>query len=153
MKIPVTNNTQNYLPVGATLIPPGETRHFEEEDVPHHLRPNAPTDKPAEPPVDPLVELLKGNVPSVVAALDGMLIADIERLSEIEMQGQYRKGVLGPIAAILLNNAQNTEMRGKVAALSDEELAAALLTAGTDINADTAYVAALETEQTRRLAV
>jgi hypothetical protein len=131
------------MPVGSFLIPPGETRHFDEADVPHHLRPSVEVVE-APAPVDPLAEILLGNVASVVSALDGMLIADIEKLGELERAGQGRKGVLGPIANYLLNYAQNAEMREKVAALSDVEIAGALEAAATGGDIDPAYLAALE---------
>ena len=150
MKIPVTNHGKTHLAVGSTLIPPGETRHFEEQDVPHYLRPNAPAEKPADPPVDPLAEILNGNVASVVAALNGMLFTDIERLGELEQQGQARKGVLGPIADRLLQRASMAETINRIPELSDEALADVLLAISTDINADTAYVAALEAEYFKR---
>ncbi|MFA6971646.1 MAG: hypothetical protein WC208_09635 [Gallionella sp.] len=105
MNIPVTNNGNTHLAVGSFLIPPGETRHFDENEVPHHLRPAAVEVKKVEAPADPLAELLKGNVASVVAALDGMLLIDIERLGDLEQQGQARKGVLSAIAEILLVRA------------------------------------------------
>lgn len=105
MKIPVTNDTKNYLSVGAVLIPPGETRHFEKEDVPHHLRPQTAESKPEDIPLDPLAELLKGNVASVAASLPDMSVFDIERLGDLEQQGQARKGVLSAIAEILLTKA------------------------------------------------
>lgn len=105
MKIPVMNDTAMPIYVGASMIPPGETRHFEEADVPHHLRPQAEEAKTQDTPPDPLIELLKGNVQSVVAALPDMAAADIEQLGELEQQGQARKGVLSAIAEILLAKA------------------------------------------------
>lgn len=153
MKVPITNNGKTHMAVGSTLIPPGETRHFEEQDVPHYLRPGVSAEKPVEPPVDPLVELLKGNVPSVVVALEGMLFTDIERLGDLEQQGQARKGVLGAIADKLLQRASITELLSQIPALSDADLAAALLAVSTDINANTDYVAALEAEYVKRVPV
>jgi len=105
MKIPVTNDTAMPIYVGAAMIPPGETRHFEEDDVPHHLRPQVAEIKTEDTPLDPLAELLKGTVPSVVLALPDMSIADIERLGDLEQQGQGRKGILSAIAEIMLAKA------------------------------------------------
>lgn len=108
MKIPVTNNGTTYLAVGSTLIPPGETRHFEEQDVPHYLRTAAEEAKQEEAPVDPLAELLKGNVASVSAALAELSDADIERLGELEQTcANPRKTLLSAIAEALLTRAAN----------------------------------------------
>lgn len=150
-KIPVTNNGTSAISVGTSIVLPGETRHFEEHEVPHHLRPKQEA-APVAAPVDPLAELLKGNVASVVAALNGMLFADIERLGELEQLGAARKGVLSAIAEIQLTQANLTDVQKAAAALSDEALAAALAEAGTDINTDPEYVAALEAEQAKRIA-
>ena len=109
MQIPVTNNTATMMYVGGALIPPGETRHFEEYEVPEHLRPAV--DVPAEEAqsADPLAEvlaaLLDGNVASVVATLPEMPTADIERLGEMEQAGAARKGILSAIAEVLLDRS------------------------------------------------
>jgi len=105
MKIPVTNNTAMSIYVGSAMIPAGETRHFEEHEVPHHLRPKAEAAPVEQPVEDPLGELLKGNVQSVVEALDALSSDDIERLGELEQAGQARKGVLNAIADIQLSHA------------------------------------------------
>jgi len=147
MKIPVTNNTAMSIYVGSAMIPAGETRHFEEHEVPHHLRPKAEAAAVEQPVEDPLGEMLKGNVGSVVALLPGMTDADIEKLGELEQAGLARKGVLSAIAEIQLSRA---ELQNHVGSLSDEDLAAALEDVGTDINADPALVAALEAEAAKR---
>ena len=150
MKIPVKNNTAMTIYVGATAILPGETRHFEEDEVPHHLRPAQPEEEAPAAKNDPLAELLKGGVKDVVAALNGMLLTDIERLGVLEQQGQARKGILGVIADIQLKAGAQADTLAKVAALSDEELAVALEDAKTDINVDPDYLAALEAEAAKR---
>ncbi len=152
MKIPVSNNTAMSLYVGAAMVPPGETRHFEESDVSHHLRPAKDETPAVVSKEDPLAKLLQGNVKDIAAALPGMTMADIERLGELEQQGQARKGVLSAVSTALLDRAANSELLAKVAALSDDELAAALVEAGTDVNADPDYVAALESESAKRKA-
>lgn len=106
MKIPVSNNTAMPIYVGAAMIPPGETRHFDEQDVPHHLRPAPVEAAPVAAPADPLAELLKGNVAAVVAALADLPDADVERLGELEQAGQARKGVLSAVAEELLVRAE-----------------------------------------------
>lgn len=106
MKIPVHNPTAMPIYVGAAMIPPGETRHFDEQDVPLHLRPAPVEAAPVAAPADPLAELLKGNVASVVAALADLPLADLERLGELERAGQARKGVLSAVAEELLVRAE-----------------------------------------------
>ena len=148
-RIPVTNNTKMNLHVGSNIVPPGETRDFPESQVPHHLRPVIETEKPAEAvPGDPLAELLKGNVKIIVAALNGMLLADIERLGELEQAGQARKGVLSAIAEIQLNAASQADMLAKIGALTDEELADQIASLGT--GEDPALVSALQAEAAKR---
>ena len=147
MKIPVTNNTAMPIYVGSAMIPAGETRHFEEHEVPHHLRPKAEAVPVEQPVEDPLGEMLKGNVGSVVALLPAMTSADIEKLGELEQAGLARKGVLSAIAEIQLSRA---ELTGHVASLSDEDLAAAIEDAKTDPNPDPALLAALEAEAAGR---
>lgn len=151
MKIPIANTGKNHMSVGSYLIPPGETRHIEEAEVPHHLRPKKEEEK-KEAPADPLTELLAGNVPSVVAALPELSVEQIEKLGELEQAGGKRKGVLSALAEALLTRAANKDALDKVVLLSDEDLAAALNEAGTDINAAPEYIAALEAELARRLA-
>lgn len=155
MKIPVHNKTKMPIYVGAAMVLPGETRHFEEQDVPPNLRPAPVEDAPVEVPADqlaefPLIELLLGNVKEVTAALAGMTTADVEKLGELEQAGHARKGVLSAVGEMLLNRAAQADMLAKVAAFNDEELAAALEDAKTDINVDADYLAALEAEAAKR---
>ena len=151
MKIPVTNNTKMPMYVGASMIPPGETRHFDEQDVPHHLRPTPP-DLPLSggEKGDPLAALLQGNVKSVADALNGLSTEEVERLGELEQAGQNRKGVLSAVAELLLGRAANAELLAKVEGMSDVELADALEEAKTDINVDSDYLSALEAEAAKR---
>lgn len=151
-RIPVTNNTSMNLYVGSNIVPPGETRDFFESQVPLHLR---PVDQVEEAPVvvvDPLAELLDGNVASVVAALPELTTEQIEKLGEMEQAGGKRKGVLSALAEALLTRAANKDAMDKVGLLSDEELAAELEAVGSDIAASPEYLAALEAESAKRLA-
>ncbi|HLP97483.1 MAG TPA: hypothetical protein VK149_03460 [Sideroxyarcus sp.] len=148
-KIPVHNKTAMPMYVGATMILPGETRHFDEHEVPHHLRQKQEEEQSAPALNNPLADLLKGSVAEVVAALAGMNAADIERVGDLEQQGKARKGILSAIAEKLLNHAAD-ERAQLIAAMSDEALAAALTEAGTDINVNPEYLAALEAEAAKR---
>lgn len=103
-KIPVSNTTAMPIYVGAAMIPAGETRHFDEEDVPAHLRPVPEAIEPAAP-TDPLLELLEGNVASITAALTELSDADLARLEQAEHDGKARKGVLVAISEVRLQRA------------------------------------------------
>lgn len=149
-KIPVHNPSMMPMYVGSTMILPGETRHFDEQDVPHHLRPQKEEQAAAPVIDDPFAELLKGTVKDVVVALAGMTTADIEQLGELEQQGQQRKGILSAIAELLMNRAANADLLTKAAAFTDEELAAELEAVGADTGANPDYIAALEAEAAKR---
>jgi hypothetical protein len=154
LKIPVTNNGKTMMYVGSSIIPPGETRHFDENEVPPSLRPTPP-DLPTTPGLplsgeEALAEQLLGTVADIAAALSDMALADIERLGELEQTGQARKGVLAAIAETLLKRADKSDLQAHAASLSDAELAAALEDMGTDINADPDLLAAFEAEAARR---
>lgn len=150
MKIPVHNKGAMPIYVGAAMVLPGETRHFDEQDVPSHLRPKPAEEAKPEEPNDPLAELLLCNVKEVTAALAGLSTAEVERLGELEQTGQARKGVLSAVGELLLTRAAQADMLAKVAALSDEELAAALEAASTGGDVDPEYAAALEVEAAKR---
>lgn len=108
MKIPVYNNTGIPIYVGTAMILPGETRHFDEQDVPHHLHPVKPEPEVVdETPGDPFADLLKGKVADVVAALRDLSDADLERLGEVEQLSENpRKGVLAAVAEEILKRAE-----------------------------------------------
>lgn len=150
MKIPVHNKSAMPIYVGTAMVLPGETRHFDEQEVPHHLRPAQAEEVKVEVVKDPLAELLLSNVKKVTAALAGLSTAEVEKLGELEQAGQARKGVLSAVGELLLNRAAQVEMLDKVAAFTDEELATALEDAKTDINIDPDYLAALEAEAAKR---
>lgn len=151
MKIPVHNNTAMPIYVGAAMIPPGETRHFDEHDVPHHLRTvEQAKETVSQTNADPLAELLKGTIKDITAKLPGIPTEEIEKLGDLEQLGQARKGLLSAIAETLLERAAQADMLAKVAAFSDEDLAAALEAAKDDINIDDDYLSALEAEASKR---
>jgi hypothetical protein len=107
-KIPVTNHGAMPLYVAGLMIPPGETRHFDADLVPLHLRPPAPEPEVDETQYDPLAELIEGNVKEVAAAIPGLSDDDLARLGELEQaRGDHaRKGVLSAIAEETLNRAE-----------------------------------------------
>lgn len=105
-KIPVTNNGAMAMYVAGLMIPPGETRHFDADLVPLHLRP-APPEAEVEEPTDALAELITGTVKEVAAAIPSLSDEDLSRLGELEQAkgGAARKGVLSAIAEETLKRA------------------------------------------------
>ncbi len=119
MKIPVTNTTAMPIYVGATMIPPGEIRHFDESDVPHHLRPAPVAPQAPEPAPDPLQVLVnEKTADEAIAALPGLSIEDLERLGELEQarvlkdKPAPRKSVLSAISDTLLERAAAEDGNG-----------------------------------------
>ncbi len=146
MKVPYTNEGNTVVHIGNVTVMPGHTRDVEEHDIPE-FKSEVPAEKEK---TDQLAEFLLCKVPDVVASLQGLSLADIERMAELEQAGQNRKGVLSAIAETLLVRASQAELLKKVETLSDEELGFALEEAKTDININPAYLAALEAEHLKR---
>lgn len=109
MRVPVHNTGKLPIYVGACIVLPGETRHFDERDVPAELLPQKPDPAPAQestPPPDPLAEFLKSKVTEIVAALPGLSGAELERLGDLEqLAATPRKGVLSAVAEEILKRA------------------------------------------------
>lgn len=122
--IPVENKTEMPMYVGSTMILPGETRHFEEHQVPAHLRPAATTaapEVPAEDPADVAVrELLEHTVAEVAVLIqerkgDGQPTLsddDLARLKAAEEAGKARKSLLAAIAEEELRRADERQDLG-----------------------------------------
>lgn len=126
-KIPVHNPGAMPMYVAGLMIPPGETRHFDADLVPLHLRPAAPAPVADEPQYDPLAELLEGNVKAVVTALPDLDDEDLARLGELEQArgDAARKGVLSAIAEETLTRADVKTGEAGAAAGNTTEAAAA----------------------------
>lgn len=106
-KIPVHNPGAMAIYVAGLMIPPGETRHFDADLVPLHLRP-APAEPEPETPVDALADLVGGTVKEVSAAVPGLSDEDLARLGDLEQAkgDSARKGVLSAIAEETLKRAE-----------------------------------------------
>lgn len=105
-KVPVTNNTRMPIYVGATMIPAGETRHFDAIDVPAHLRPPKPPEPEPEAAADPLAELLAHGVKKIEAQFKDLASADLEKLNVLERKSESpRKSLLAALDEELLNRA------------------------------------------------
>ena len=104
MRKSIPNPTLMPIYVNGTMIPPGESRDFDEADLPPEHR--APETPPAEDlPPDPLVELVKTSVKVIVAGFETLSDEDLARLQGIEQEGQNRKSLLEAIAAEQLKRA------------------------------------------------
>lgn len=107
-KTPVHNPTKMPIYVGSTMIPAGETRHFNLEDVPHHLRPVAVAPVAEAAPVDTVAELREKPAKAIIAALAGLSDADLERLGELEQQAKNpRTSLLREIGEAQLQRAED----------------------------------------------
>ena len=112
MKYPVTNTTAMPIYVGLLMIPPGETRHFDLDQLPPEHRP-APDVPEPEAPKDRLAEIAKMNAGSVVAILADLDAEDLARLQSLEAAGKARITVLEAIAAEGLKRAQDKTEGGQ----------------------------------------
>ena len=105
MQVPIENKGAMPIYVGGMMIPPGETRHFAEEDLPPEYR------RSAAPPVadveDPIDALLQGKVSEVIDGLSVLSDDFLARLEAREADGKARKGVLEAIVAERLVRAEN----------------------------------------------
>ncbi|SFW39528.1 hypothetical protein [Nitrosovibrio sp. Nv17] len=110
MRVPVHNSGKLPIYVGACIVLPGETRHFDERDVPAQFLPPPPEPESIEnsvPSPDPLAELLQGKVPEIVAALPALSQADLDQLGQLEqLSAAPRKGVLSAVAEEILKRAE-----------------------------------------------
>lgn len=102
-KIPVTNNTAMPIYVGSSMVPAGETRHFDIDQVPLHLRPQKAEPVEIAPAVSGLlVALLEKSVPSIKEEFHVLTLEELEQLGELEQFGQARKSLLSALADEIL---------------------------------------------------
>lgn len=105
MKIGVENLTASPMYVAGVMIPAGETRHFDEDEVPAEMRP-APAVAAAPEVEDPLAVILAGSVRDIVAGVDALSDAEIDALIEREEQAaKPRKTLLVELAEVQLERA------------------------------------------------
>jgi hypothetical protein len=107
MKIPVHNPSAMPIYVHAAMILPGETRHFDEQDVPSHMRPKTEDAAAAviEPPPDLIAQLIKLSIKDITEAFDVLSEEDLARLDELENADTPRKGLVAAIAEEKLRRA------------------------------------------------
>lgn len=108
-KIHVTNSSAMPMYVAGQMIPPGETRHFDPDQVPPHLRPAAPAPEP-EPEADPVADILGHSVKDIKEMLPALSDDELEALGDAEQQAETpRTTLLGAIAEEQLKRAENGE--------------------------------------------
>lgn len=107
-KVAVTNTNAMPIYVGAQMIPAGETRHFDVDQVPEHLRPAPEEAEPVAEPIDPMQALSEGKVSDITAALPALSDADLEHLGELEQTkgDAARKTLLAAIADETIKRAE-----------------------------------------------
>lgn len=76
MRIPVTNNTAMPIYVGSAMIPAGETRDFEENDVPLHLRPAPVLVAASDPSPEELAATAKAKREAEIAEIRAKSVKD-----------------------------------------------------------------------------
>lgn len=105
MRVPVENNGQMPLYVAGVMIPPGETRHFEDDQLPPEFRQSAAVEA-EEAPADPLLAVLELKVADVVNGLADLSDEELDRLENIEAAGKARKGVIEAVTEERLRRAE-----------------------------------------------
>lgn len=122
-KIPVHNPGAMPMYVAGLMIPPDETRHFDADLVPAHLRPVAPEPE-AEAPADPVAVLLEHSVKDIKALLPDLDDATLEALGSAEQAAETpRSTLLGAIAEEQLTRAEAAEA-AKTGVAADADAAA-----------------------------
>ncbi|MCB5187375.1 hypothetical protein LG200_05070 [Methylobacillus caricis] len=157
-KIPVSNTTDCPIWVGASMVAPGETRHFYPHEVPPEFRPaEAPVEEPAAD-TDPLADLLELSIKAIKAQFGTLTFEQLEKLGELEqLKETPRSSLLSEIGNELLTRSSRAEITAKIKslpALSDDELSTLVEDEkAKGNNADNELAAALVAEvETRKTA-
>lgn len=112
-KYPVTNDSKMPIYVGALMIPPGETRHFDLAQLPAEFRPKADLPEAAQDS-DPLATILALPIAKAVLGLPALSDDELARLEALEEAGQNRKGMLAEISIERLRRADLAAAGGKI---------------------------------------
>lgn len=107
MKITVHNPGTTPMPVGAAYVMPGESRTFDQQDVPRHLWPDSETAAPASAPAtDAIADLQKKTVKEILAAIPDLSADDLKRLGDLEVAAKKpRTSLIDAISALELERA------------------------------------------------
>lgn len=112
----VFNSGTEAIFVGGKMIPPGDGRDVDDLGLPPEDD-RATLQEQPDPEPDPdanLIDVLKGNVKAVVATLADSSDETLAGLARLENASETpRKGVLGAIAELQLQRAQDQSGGGK----------------------------------------
>ncbi len=115
-RVTVHNPTGMPIFVGSTMIPAGDSRDFDEQNVPEHLLPPAPA--PAEAPPEAaageigLAAMAKRPAKELLEMLPAMRAEHLAELEAIENAGAQRKTLLAAIAERRLALAADAAVAG-----------------------------------------
>lgn len=106
-KIAIENKTQMPMYVAGQMIPPGEFRHFNKDQVPAEHLP-AEEEAPEPEPEDSIMLLSKMSVKVIMDKFTELSDADLERLGELEQAkgDDARTTLLGGISSEMLHRAE-----------------------------------------------
>jgi hypothetical protein len=111
MRVPIENKGQMPLYVAGVMIPPGEIRHFDDDQLPPEFR--APAEASAdEVPLDPLLDILKMKMGDVAKGLPDLSDEELDRLEMLEVEGHNRKGVIAAVAEERLRRGELKAAQG-----------------------------------------
>lgn len=114
MKVAVENTSASPMYVAGVMIPAGETRHFDQGELPPELHPQAATAPAEATPADLLAELLKFSVAEIVARIDAFDDAVLAELIEREeAAAKPRKSLLSALVEAQLQRAANRAEPGQ----------------------------------------
>lgn len=114
--VPFTNNTINTLHIGGATIPAGETRDVDESLLPGYGQETIGPE--AELPSNPMIEMLKSNVRSVLEEIAALSDADLTQLVAQEEAGANRKTIIEAVGAEILRRAAGGASTDAAAALA-----------------------------------
>lgn len=111
MKIPVHNPSAMPIYVHGAMILPGETRHFDEQDVPTHLRPKPVAEaEPEQAPPCLMAQLRALGVKDCIEAFPDLADDDLAELEALEnAEATPRKTLIAAIAEEKLKRAAADE--------------------------------------------
>lgn len=110
--IPVTNSGENTLFVLGVMIPPGETRHFPESQLPPEHKPAAETEA-VEPVASPLDEISAMPISKLELGLPDLSDDELAQLEALEnAKEKPRQGALAVIVAERLRRAESNTPGG-----------------------------------------
>ncbi len=113
-QIPVTNDGDSPRWVSGVMIPPGETRHFDESALPPELRGDVAAEEPAAAGADPLRELSLLSVSKLALGLAALSDDELIALEALEHEkDKPRQGALAEIAAERLRRAESSVPGGE----------------------------------------